>query len=122
MDITINLSVPPILIEGLQAVAVRHGHSLQYELEEALVFYLDVIDTMDADGVPVESERSFGAAMLGQLGGKKGGRARAEKLTPERRKEIAKKAAEARWGRKGDDSGQKPAPNDEKRKYQHDLS
>lgn len=30
-------------------------------------------------------------------GGKKGGKARAEKLTPEERSEIAKKAAEARW-------------------------
>lgn len=37
------------------------------------------------------------AVALGRLGGKKGGRARAEKLSPERRKEIAKKAAEARW-------------------------
>ena len=33
-------------------------------------------------------------------GGLKGGRARAEKLTPERRSEIARKAASARW-RKG---------------------
>ena len=30
-------------------------------------------------------------------GGKKGGKARAEKLTPEERSEIAKKAAKARW-------------------------
>jgi len=30
-------------------------------------------------------------------GGKKGGAARAKKLSPERRKEIAKKANEARW-------------------------
>jgi hypothetical protein len=29
--------------------------------------------------------------------GKKGGRARADKMTPERRAEIAKKAAAARW-------------------------
>jgi hypothetical protein len=34
---------------------------------------------------------------LGHKGGLKGGKARAEKLTPERRGEIAKKAAEARW-------------------------
>jgi hypothetical protein len=34
----------------------------------------------------------------GRLGGLKGGQARAESLTPEQRKEIAKKAAEARWG------------------------
>jgi len=31
-------------------------------------------------------------------GGKIGGKARAEKLTPEERSEIAKKAAKARWG------------------------
>ena len=31
--------------------------------------------------------------------GAKGGRARAEKMTPERRAEIAKKAAATRWGR-----------------------
>ena len=30
-------------------------------------------------------------------GGKKGGKARAEKLTPEQRSEIAKKAAQKRW-------------------------
>lgn len=29
--------------------------------------------------------------------GKKGGKARAEKMSPERRAEIARKAAEARW-------------------------
>ena len=31
-------------------------------------------------------------------GGKKGGKARAESLTPEQRSEIAAKAANARWG------------------------
>ncbi len=31
-------------------------------------------------------------------GGKKGGKARADKLTPEERSEIAKKAAAKRWG------------------------
>lgn len=35
----------------------------------------------------------------GRLGGLKGGNARAESLTPEQRKEIAKKAAEARWNK-----------------------
>jgi hypothetical protein len=36
----------------------------------------------------------------GGLGGKKGGPARAKKLSPERRKEIARKAAKARWDKK----------------------
>ena len=33
----------------------------------------------------------------GQLGGLKGGKARKAALSPERRKEIAQKAAQARW-------------------------
>jgi hypothetical protein len=37
------------------------------------------------------------AVALGRLGGLKGGKARASKMTPEQRKEIAKKAAKARW-------------------------
>lgn len=38
------------------------------------------------------------AVAMGRLGGKKGGKARAQKLSPARRKEIAAKAARARWG------------------------
>jgi hypothetical protein len=37
------------------------------------------------------------AVALGRLGGQKGGKARAAKLTPEERSAIAKKAAAARW-------------------------
>lgn len=37
------------------------------------------------------------AVALGRLGGKKGGKARAEALSPAKRKAIAKKAAAARW-------------------------
>ncbi len=44
------------------------------------------------------TDKKLDYAALGRLGGKKGGRARADKLTPEERREIAKKAAKARWG------------------------
>ncbi len=37
------------------------------------------------------------AVELGRLGGLKGGKARAEKLSPERRREIALKAIQTRW-------------------------
>ena len=37
------------------------------------------------------------AVALGRKGGLKGGRARADALSPKKRKEIAKKAAVARW-------------------------
>jgi hypothetical protein len=40
------------------------------------------------------------AVILGRLGGLKGGKARAAKLSPERRSEIARKAAAARWRKK----------------------
>ncbi len=39
------------------------------------------------------------AVALGRLGGLKGGRVMAERLSPERRTEIAKKAAMARWSK-----------------------
>lgn len=41
------------------------------------------------------------AVALGRLGGKKGGKARAAKLTPAQRSEIARRAAAARWASRG---------------------
>lgn len=43
------------------------------------------------------SGKNPAAVALGRLGGLKGGKARAAKLSPKKRKEIAKKAAAARW-------------------------
>jgi hypothetical protein len=49
---------------------------------------------------PLTTEGKNPAAVaLGRLGGLKGGKARTEKLSPERRKEIAQKAAKARWNK-----------------------
>lgn len=45
----------------------------------------------------IKSVKNPAAVELGRLGGLKGGKARAEKLTKERRSEIAKKAARKRW-------------------------
>jgi len=42
-------------------------------------------------------EKNPAAVSLGRLGGLKGGPARAAKLTDAKKKEIAKKAAAARW-------------------------
>ncbi|HEX4730491.1 MAG TPA: hypothetical protein VH299_04445 [Solirubrobacterales bacterium] len=47
------------------------------------------------DETPQEAES--GQVRAGRAGGLKGGKSRAEKLTPEQRSEIARKAAEARW-------------------------
>lgn len=45
----------------------------------------------------VEPVKNPAAVALGRLGGLKGGKARAAKLSPKKRSEIAKKAAKARW-------------------------
>jgi hypothetical protein len=42
-------------------------------------------------------EKNPNAVALGRLGGLKGGKARAAKLSPKKRKEIAQKAARTRW-------------------------
>lgn len=47
-----------------------------------------------------EDQKNPHAVALRRLGGQKSCKARAEKLTPEERKEIARKAANARWGKK----------------------
>jgi hypothetical protein len=44
-------------------------------------------------------EKNPAAVALGRLGGLKGGKARAEKLSAQKRKEIARKAAKTRWGK-----------------------
>ncbi len=67
----------------------------------------DEPESIEPDESALESNKNPHAAALGQLGGRKGGPARALKLTAARRSEIARKAAEARWhGERGDDEGE----------------
>lgn len=61
-----------------------------------------MIVDMSTGDIPPEvktekSEKNAAAVELGRLGGLKGGRARAEKLTAKQRAEIATLAAAARW-------------------------
>jgi hypothetical protein len=46
---------------------------------------------------PKMAKKNPAAVALGRLGGLKGGKARAKKLSPEERSAIAKKAAITRW-------------------------
>lgn len=62
-----------------------------------------VADTTDKDKpqAPAPDDGKDPAAVsLGRRGGLKGGKARAAKLTPEQRAEIARRAAQARWAAK----------------------
>lgn len=53
--------------------------------------------------IPKSAKKKNPAAVeLGRLGGLKGGKARAEKLSPAKRKAIARQAATARWAKRSD--------------------
>jgi hypothetical protein len=52
-------------------------------------------------------------ARIGRKGGKASGKARMEKLTPEQRREVARKAAAARWA---DHEAKRPASARKKKK------
>jgi len=56
-----------------------------------------IVEAATEGEIPPESTKNPAAVALGRLGGQKGGKARAEKLTAERRREIAKAAAARRW-------------------------
>ncbi len=47
-------------------------------------------------------DKNLAAVVLGRLGGKKGGKARAKKLTPQQRSDIARRAAQVRWQKVAD--------------------
>lgn len=67
-----------------------------------------VADSTDEDNTdePTDDGKDPAAVSLGRRGGLKGGKARAAKLTPEQRSEIARKAAASRWGKKSTPSGE----------------
>ena len=57
-----------------------------------------IVQEATGETVPEEKPvKEFDAKALGRKGGLKGGKARAEKLTPKQRSAIARKAAQARW-------------------------
>ena len=58
-----------------------------------------IVDEATGDEVPQDDAKNPAAVALGRLGGLKGGTARAKKLSAKRRKDIAKKAAAARWAK-----------------------
>ena len=64
------------------------------DTNELAAFIVEQATDAQSTGPP---EKNPAAVVLGRLGGKKGGLARAAKLTAAKRSEIAKKAALTRW-------------------------
>jgi hypothetical protein len=59
----------------------------------------DILTGQVEDRAPIDPNKDLAAAAMGRKGGLKGGRARADSMSPQRRSEIAKKAAAKRWER-----------------------
>ncbi len=61
-----------------------------------------VVDIATSDQAVLETEckKNPAAVALGRLGGLKGGHARAASLSADQRKQVAQRAARARWGSK----------------------
>ncbi|MBK5218524.1 MAG: histone H1 [Thermoleophilia bacterium] len=53
-----------------------------------------IVDHATTEEVEPEKQQ----AQAGRVGGSKGGKVRAERMTPEQRSEAARRAAKARWG------------------------
>jgi hypothetical protein len=73
-------------------------------LPDPAVMAFQIVQSI-AEERPIEqpAEKNQAAVALGKLGGRKGGLARAANLSPRKRKEIARKAANARWQKKKED-------------------
>jgi hypothetical protein len=63
----------------------------------------DIASGDKADPLVTDDGRDLAAVLLGRRGGLKGGKVRAERLSADRRSEIARNAAQARWSRDGCD-------------------
>lgn len=68
------------------------GHKKRPRDPNQLAKLMVDIATGEAEDATEEKDKAA------QAMGKKGGKARAEKMSPERRREIARKAAAKRWG------------------------
>lgn len=53
-----------------------------------------------SESTPVDDGKDPAAVALGRKGGLKGGKARADAMSAERREEVARNAASARWNRR----------------------
>jgi len=74
------------------------GHKRPRDTNQLAKLMVDILTGEVEDRERTPEERGVDPAASAM--GKKGGPARAANLTPERRKEIAKKAAATRWAKK----------------------
>lgn len=75
----------------------RDPNQLAYRIIQEATGQVPKYDPSAVIAPIVDPSKNPHAVALGRLGGLKGGAARAAKLTPKKRSQIAAKAARARW-------------------------
>lgn len=78
----------------------NHWSMAKRKSEDVNEIAFRVVRESTSEPIPItvaKKRKNPAAVALGKLGGKKGGRARADKLDPARRREIASNAARKRW-------------------------
>ena len=71
--------------------------------QNAFRVFQQAIGEEPKEEAPEEPAKNPAAVELGRLGGLKGGKARADKLTKEQRSEVARNAVKARWAKRQDE-------------------
>ena len=89
----------PISKEILYLIMAKQQRPKETNKLAKSIVFIGTVETPDETNLDAIR---LAAAALGRKGGLKGGKARADSLSPERRAEIARKAAAARWGHKDD--------------------
>jgi hypothetical protein len=80
---------------------MRRGSSKEHDFTVTARRVVEQVIGEHLDGTPLENVhmgKNMPTFEMRRLGGKKGGRMRAERLPAEQRRAIARKAAETRWG------------------------
>lgn len=79
----------------------KRSSNKQKNIRDVNVLAAHIVEqaTGESKPKPEDANKNPAAVALGRLGGLKGGKARANSLTSEQRKEIAQKAANKRWGK-----------------------
>jgi hypothetical protein len=94
----------PRLVERRCAVCEWRGEVTEHHDETIACPWChaptELVRVLTPEAAPDTAGKNIHAAVLGRLGGLKGGPARADALTATRRREIARKAARARWRKK----------------------
>jgi len=85
-------------VSDLMSVGDSYAHEAAEEICKSLfgVYPGQLQEFQEGKDFPT-TPKNFSAIQLGRMGGKKGGVIRAERLTPRKRSEIARKAANTRW-------------------------